>query len=526
MLERISKIKEVGLFKGFEWRSKELRDFQKYNLFYGWGSSGKTTLSRIFALLEGEDRGSFIKWEKGAKVVFKTKEDKNITFTFERKKKPSFGPKVFVFNQDFVKENIGFCVVEGESFLVIGKARKKAIEEFLEICSLQDRLQTNLSKTKKTLAQKREQYKELEEFLEEYEKEKREAEHLKTFFSKIDRFAQRFREHIEKDVSFLEKGIETTQKELEKTSLQKEKILEKLKPDKNLEPILNTLLGPLLGRDDLHFRKSKYGFEVWRGPERADSLSENVLNTLGLIYFFYTVEKEREKGVIVVLDDPVAEFGYNYIHSVFGFIKDRIKALSPLQVFILTKNFLFFRLVRDWFSYEKRTNKEKVAFYQLKAFRNKEGRRESRIAPLDPLLQKYNSEYSFLFKIVYERTLKESSAEEDYFYPNIIRKLLENFLSFKVPTKASLHEKFRILCQEYSIPSQIRNALETYSQMRSHPLYQESFVKFDESLLGEISFACNSLIELIKRVDRNHFNHLLRECGYSKVVEGEVSREK
>ena len=39
-----------GIFKDFKW-SEDIPEFSKYNLIYGWNRSGKTTLSRLFTVL-------------------------------------------------------------------------------------------------------------------------------------------------------------------------------------------------------------------------------------------------------------------------------------------------------------------------------------------------------------------------------------------------------------------------------------------------------------------------------------------
>ena len=45
-------------------QDKELPDFKKYDLIYGWNSSGKTTLSKIFKILESGKSEEFkdLKW--------------------------------------------------------------------------------------------------------------------------------------------------------------------------------------------------------------------------------------------------------------------------------------------------------------------------------------------------------------------------------------------------------------------------------------------------------------------------------
>ncbi len=50
MIKKIKTIKNLGIFSDFSWQN--CQDFKKYNFFYGWNYSGKTTLSRLFRCLE------------------------------------------------------------------------------------------------------------------------------------------------------------------------------------------------------------------------------------------------------------------------------------------------------------------------------------------------------------------------------------------------------------------------------------------------------------------------------------------
>jgi len=50
-IERFRRLKDCGIFRDFEW-PKDLPEFGRYNLIYGWNGTGKTTLSRILRCLE------------------------------------------------------------------------------------------------------------------------------------------------------------------------------------------------------------------------------------------------------------------------------------------------------------------------------------------------------------------------------------------------------------------------------------------------------------------------------------------
>jgi len=51
VISRILEIDKFGPFDSFRWNAN-ISEFRKYNVFYGWNYSGKTTLSRVFGNLE------------------------------------------------------------------------------------------------------------------------------------------------------------------------------------------------------------------------------------------------------------------------------------------------------------------------------------------------------------------------------------------------------------------------------------------------------------------------------------------
>jgi wobble nucleotide-excising tRNase len=51
MITKINTIKNFGLFQNYS-HNANLKDYKRYNLFYGWNGSGKSTLSSLFECLE------------------------------------------------------------------------------------------------------------------------------------------------------------------------------------------------------------------------------------------------------------------------------------------------------------------------------------------------------------------------------------------------------------------------------------------------------------------------------------------
>ncbi|MCF1713328.1 AAA family ATPase [Flavihumibacter sp. RY-1] len=54
MITQINKLKRFGIYQNYTWG--RIEDFKRKNLVYGWNYSGKTTLSKLFQVLEFKDK--------------------------------------------------------------------------------------------------------------------------------------------------------------------------------------------------------------------------------------------------------------------------------------------------------------------------------------------------------------------------------------------------------------------------------------------------------------------------------------
>lgn len=316
------------------------------------------------------------------------------------------------------------------------------------------------------------------------------------------------------------KGLQESQKkflgEIEKLKNEEKSLEQQLRDHGIGATEFNKLLKSFLGRSEITFDAVDEGYAIVRGKRPATNLSEGERNAIALVFFLTTLQEDGfdpPKGIIVV-DDPVSSFDSQHVYQAYGFIKAKIKEINPKQFFILTHNFHFFRQIRNWYGHE---DEETTRLFMIKGKISSDDNRFSTIENLDPLLQKHNSEYAFLFKLVYDRTRTEEDPplERDYVFPNVLRKLLENYLSLKVPIGGiNIHGKFLRLLGDYpgyDISRTAKERLESYCQDNSHPLYQDSSMDFDERLMGEIQPACKDMIALIENTDPKHYQHLVRQ---------------
>lgn len=127
-IKKIREINNLGTFNNFQWQD-DYQEFERYNFFYGWNYSGKTTLSRIFRCLEIKAQHSDF-----PDVEFSLETDNgNMTQRDISKDYP-----IRVFNEDFVEDNFQWNNEEAKvnPVLILGKEAKD-LENKAEILTKQ-----------------------------------------------------------------------------------------------------------------------------------------------------------------------------------------------------------------------------------------------------------------------------------------------------------------------------------------------------------------------------------------------------
>lgn len=124
MIASIEEIENFGIYEKYT-KGTKLKDFERYNLFYGWNGSGKSTLSRLFRLLEIKSKESL---PDGLKFNIKLDNCDVVT----EKNLNTITEKVFVFNDDFIKKNIDWNG-KIESILLLSEEKIEEIKEHNEL---------------------------------------------------------------------------------------------------------------------------------------------------------------------------------------------------------------------------------------------------------------------------------------------------------------------------------------------------------------------------------------------------------
>lgn len=261
---------------------------------------------------------------------------------------------------------------------------------------------------------------------------------------------------------------------------------------------INKKLETFLGRKEITFEVKEEGYSIRRNGEVANYLSEGEKTAIAFIYFVVHLQDQDFdiKNGIVIIDDPVSSLDSNSLFQAFAFLKNAIKEAH--QFFVLTHNFDFLRLVLNWLSHSK--IKSNSGFYMIKNdFMGDQ--RMANICQLDKDLQDHESEYHYLFKLLY--TFKsDGTIARAYPIPNIARKVLETFLMFRVPNSKTTYEKIESL-KEFDQDK--RTAIYKFTNDQSHITGKG----FSPALVPETQKNVTYLLEMIETTFPKHYEVLV-----------------
>ena len=316
---------------------------------------------------------------------------------------------------------------------------------------------------------------------------------------------------LEVEINDLEKSIKKFQDKISEIDEKINKLSQTNRDYKTVASEINKKLKAFLGRKELIFEAIKdEGYYIKRSfnNEHAKHLSEGEKTAIALIYFLIKLKEENFdlSNGIVVIDDPVSSLDSSSILQAFGFIKAEIKQAK--QVFILTHNFDFFKHIKHWFKNNVKDKKEgnKTAkFFMIKNC-YKEKKRIAELSPLDKLLYQYDSEYQYLFKLLYNGTNQET-FEESYPLPNIARKFMETFLPFKFPDTRNQDKLFSKAKKITKFDSEKINRIVRFINAYSHT-DPDKMTSWDISPWSESKHTIQDIFSLVEKLDEVHYKGL------------------
>ena len=234
---------------------------------------------------------------------------------------------------------------------------------------------------------------------------------------------------------------------------------------------------------------------------KVEDISEGEQNLLALLYFYYELFNDKEQKdlkseiKIIIIDDPIASVDEVNKMFVLELIK-KVNELKGVQIFLFTHVWEDFCNI----CYGKQNNNN-YKFFEIK--------KDSNGSKIE-LTKTNESPYKHNFKEIYEFSQKSNCDDltdcEIYHYPNIMRKILEEYLSFKVknslPTSANINNIKLALCGETpSINDELRlGTLLNVCNILSHKASRNP---------DEILKSAKFLMSKIKDRDKLHFHTMI-----------------
>jgi wobble nucleotide-excising tRNase len=313
-------------------------------------------------------------------------------------------------------------------------------------------------------------------------------------------------EELNRTIDAKERALADKRSALRKTGIALEKINE----------LIEEFLGPeeiqLVGADN-DDEEELPGYHVLNRGEETPYLSEGEKSVVALSYFLVKLDEEGmdPNETIIVLDDPVDSQDGNFLFRTVGLLRSMLDKAG--QVIVLTHNFQFFDLVRDWLT----SGEDEESEMYLIEMRSDGGVRKAVISPLPDLLRNYKTEYQYLVGrlLAFKENKEDPQAPSAPDIPNIARKVLEYFSSFKWSCPKS--EPFTNVVQnrfirdgdkrERGVGRTVVKFLHVYS-------HGEDFSQPVSRSAMEAESICSNVLDLIRIADKNHYKYL--EKAYQK----------
>ena len=270
---------------------------------------------------------------------------------------------------------------------------------------------------------------------------------------------------------------------------------------------LSDLIGEYLGHKSIRLRARDKGYQVIRSDgQTAEHLSEGEKTAIAFCFFLTQFEAEGRdrKKLVVVVDDPVSSLDSTAQSFAFGLLKKYTKRVA--QVILLTHNLQLMHMAKRQFfqrhNYEESGGPQ--GLLQIDCTERSDGERESHLKLMHPLLARFDTEYQYLFHLVFEADRTKDSPFI-FLLPNAMRKLLEIFSAFAAPDKVGFAQALQDSASDLKqIDSAEMTALERLCQIESHGDI-EDVTTLSPMTIEESYRAASGALKYIRARDKRHF---------------------
>jgi len=247
----------------------------------------------------------------------------------------------------------------------------------------------------------------------------------------------------------------------------------------------------------------------------ACNLSEGEKTAVAFSYFLASLQDKdfNLQNGIVIIDDPVSSLDQQYLFNLINLLCNRFEKVNNFgQLFILTHNFYFYRKLRNILqNKQKSENDATLSLYEIK--KQNYGPATSLYTNANKYLQNYESEYTYLIKqLRIAQTLQED--EYDTQMGNVIRRVLEIYLSFKRPTHKLIHHRFESILKNFPMEEKCKfKYLHDIANAASHTDESSDLSVLEEQKLKIGKREVDELFEFIRKTDNEHYSQLPKEIS-------------
>ncbi|EJP3867353.1 AAA family ATPase [Campylobacter coli] len=343
-------------------------------------------------------------------------------------------------------------------------------------------------------------------------------------------------------LSNMQSTIETEKNEINNYNLEIEKYKEKLSNLETSTSNINKYLKSYFGHNMLELKAKKDDkgqlngeFEILRNGKQAKNLSEGECSLVAFCYFVASLEdaNTKDKNPIIWIDDPISSLDNNHIFFIFSLIENEIVEKDSFkQFFISTHNLDFLKYTKRLKKIKPKQNensKKKYEFPQYYFIERgvKKSIETSEIKKLPKCLERYTTEFNYLFEQIYKFKNIDDTYNEDlkislvYNFGNNLRKFLEIYLFFKYPNnfeslKQELIERFfndtyqsdDIDKNQKIIAGVINRYQNEYSHLRE--ILSRGMQPID---IEESKKIASFVLKMMKKNDKNQFKALVRSIS-------------
>ena len=341
-----------------------------------------------------------------------------------------------------------------------------------------------------------------------------------------------------------ESKLNSAQEQLEANKAELQRLKNSQQDLAHFAQLLTTDLKRYFGRDELTFELSDGdAYSIQRNGEKAEHLSEGEQRSIALLYFLRDIESNganlRER--IVIFDDPVSSVDDGAATGAFAYIWDKCidkKQNGVGQLIVLTHNFDFFRRWVNRLASLKRMSGDarNLVSYSVNELRVNSSSSSASIHVRTPELVRWDkpwkyallrSEYHYLFwraatelEKWHKCSLNVLREYDAAILPNVCRRLLEGFASFRCPQKIGNFEAQMKEMLDQSQGSAKRTYLVRFLHEYSH---NEQCDPNKHLQLLETPRIIEDIFSFIREIDGDHYKAMCDALNVSPLPKPAVT---